>query len=110
MPSMPTCAWWGELLNRRNALLLVVVYLAIASANDLAPVASRVIRWAFAWNGPVLSVVVMARLAWTGRGQAQRLWVRERALVHRQALCPRPATNGDLGRDRGTLEATQGLP
>ena len=89
---------------------MVMVYLAIASMNDLTPVASRVIHWASTWNRPVLSVVVMVCLAWTWRGQAQRLWASAHALVHRHALCPRPATYGDLGRDRGAPEATRGLP
>ena len=50
----PTRAGWGALLNGRNALFLVAVYLVVASVNDLAPVANRVIRWATAWNRPVL--------------------------------------------------------
>ena len=107
---MPTRVWWGELLNRRNALILVVVYLAITSVNDLAPVASRVIRWASTWNRPVLSVVVMVCLVWTWRGQAQQLWASAHVLVHRYALRLRPATYGNLGRDRGMPEATRGLP
>ena len=67
---MPTRAWWGELLNGRNALFLVMVYLAVTSVNDLTPVASRVIRWASTWSRPVLSAVTMVCLKWTWRGQA----------------------------------------
>ena len=105
----PTRVWWGVLLSRRNALALVVVYLAITSVNDLAPVASRVIRWASTWNRPVLSIVVMVCLAWTWCGQAQWLWESIHALMHRHALRPHPATYGDIGRDQGMPEATRGL-
>ena len=73
---------------------MVVVYLALASMNHLAPVASRVIRWASAWNRPVLSAVTMVCLMWTWRGQAQWMWVSAHALVHRHALHPRPAIVG----------------
>ena len=106
----PTHAWWSAILTGRNALILIVAYLAVASVNNLAPVVSRVIRWASAWNRPVLSAVTMVCLTWTWCGQAQWLWASARALVHRRALCPRPATHGNLGRDQGMLEATQGLP
>ena len=88
----PTQTWWGALLTWRNALIMIVVYLVIASTKDLAPVASRVIRWASALNGPVLSAVVTVCLAWTRRGQAQQLWASTHALIHRHALCPHPAT------------------
>ena len=78
---------------------MVMVYLVVTSMNDLAPVASRVIRWASTWIRPVLSAVMMVCLVWIWCGQAQRLWASADALVHSHALCPRPATNGDLGRD-----------
>ena len=71
---------------------MIAVYLVVASVNDFAPVASRVIRWASAWNRPVLSAVTMVYLAWTWRGQAQWLWSSARALVHRHILRPCPAT------------------
>ena len=73
-------------------LALIVVYLVIASVNDLASVPSRVIRWASIWNRPVLSVVVMVCLTWTWCGQAQRLWASAHALVNRNALHLHPAT------------------
>ena len=88
----------------------MLVYLIASSMNKLAPVASRAIRWASAWHKPVISAVTLACLAWTWRGQAQRLWASVRTLVHRHVLRPRPATYGDLGRDRGTPEATRGFP
>ena len=97
----PTHSWMGALLDRRVALVLMLVYLIVSSVDELATVASRVIRWASAWHRPAFCVVATARLAWTGRGQAQRLWVSARALVRRQVLRPRPATYGDLGRDQG---------
>ena len=75
-------------------LALIMVYLVITSVNDLAPVASRVIRWASTWNRPVLSVVVMVCLALTWGGQAQRLWMSACSLVHRHTLRPHPATGG----------------
>ena len=106
----PTCSWMGALLNRRVALVLILVYLIVSSINELTPVASRAIRWASAWHKPALSAVMMACLAWTWRGQAQRLWASISALVHRHILHSRPATYGDLCRDRGALEATWGLP
>ena len=105
-----TRCWTGALLVRRVALVLMLVYLIASSVDELATVASRVIRWASAWHRPAFCVVAMARLAWTGRGQAQRLWASARALVRRQVLRPRPATYGDLGRDRGAPLATRGLP
>ena len=74
----------------------MLVYLIVSSINELAPVASRAIRWASAWHKPALSAVTLACLAWTWRGQAQRLWASALALVHRHALRPRPATYGDL--------------
>ena len=43
---MLTRAWRGALLNGRNALFLVVVYLVVTRVNNIALVASRVIRWA----------------------------------------------------------------
>ena len=69
---------------------MVVVYLAVASINDLAPVASRVIHWASAWNRPVVSAVVTVCLTWTWLGHTQRLWVSTCVLVRRHAapLCP----------------------
>ena len=71
---------------------MVVVYLVVASMSNLAPLASRVIRWASAWNRPVLISVMMVSLVWTWRRQGQRLWVSVCTLVHRHALCPHPAT------------------
>ena len=106
---MPTHAWWSALLSGMYALIMVVVHLVVVSVNDLAPVASRVIRWASTWNRPVLSAVTMVCLAWTWHGQAQWLWVSACTLVHRHTLRPHPATYGNLGRDRGVLEANQGL-
>ena len=41
---MLTHAWWSALLSGRNVLIMVVVYLVVASVNNLAPVASRVSR------------------------------------------------------------------
>ena len=60
-----THGWPGALLNRRVALALAVVYLTVASVNELAPVASRAIHWASAWHKPALSAVTLACLAWT---------------------------------------------
>ena len=82
----------GVLLDRRVALILILVYLIMSSVNELVTIASRVIRWASAWHRPALSIAVTARLAWTGHRQAQRLWVSARALVRRQVLRPRSAT------------------
>ena len=76
-------------------LLLCVVYLVISSMNNLAPVTSRVICWASAWNKPVLCAVVSVYLAWTLCGQAQQMWASIWALIHRQALYPRFATGTD---------------
>ena len=42
----PTRIWWSMLITWKNALIMVVIYLAVATINKLAPVASRVIRWA----------------------------------------------------------------
>ena len=106
----PTRGWMGALLDRRVALVLMLVYLIVSSVDELATVASRVIRWASAWHRPAFCVVATARLAWTGRGQAQRLWASARALIRRQVLRLRPATYGDLGRYRGAPLATQGRP
>ena len=83
---------WVTMLLQWSAILLCVAYLMSTSVGDLAPVANRVIHWASARHKPALSAVVMARLAWTGHGQAQRLWVGAQALVYRQALRPHPAT------------------
>ena len=83
---------WATALFQWSALLLCVAYLVSTSVGGLAPVASRVIRWASARHKPALSVVVMARLAWTGCRQAQWLWAGMQVLVLRQALWPRPAT------------------
>ena len=88
----PTRGWVATVLDRKVVLALMLVYLIASSVNELAPVASRAIRWASAWHKPVLSVITLACLAWTWRGQAQRLWASARALVHRQVLRPRPAT------------------
>ena len=57
------CLVERALLFRRNTLIIVVVYLAVASMNDLALVASRVIRWASTWNRPILSAVMMVCVA-----------------------------------------------
>ena len=92
----PTRCWMGALLNRRVALVLMLVYLIASSMDELATVASRVIRWASTWHRPAFSVVVTARLTWTRRGQAQWLWASVRALVRRQVLRPHPAT-GEKG-------------
>ena len=59
----PTRTGWGALLNGRNALIFVMVYLVVASVNNLTLVASRVIRWDSTWNRPVLSAVVIVCLA-----------------------------------------------
>ena len=83
---------WATALLQWSTLLLCVAYLVSTSVGGLAPVASRVIRWASTRHKPALSVVVMARLTWAGRWQAQRLWAGVQALVRRQALRPRPAT------------------
>ena len=88
----PVHTWVTELLQW-STLLLCVAYLVSTSMGGLAPVASRVIRWASARHKPALSVVVMARLARTGHGQAQRLWASAWALIRRQALHPHPATS-----------------
>ena len=72
---------------------LILIYLIGSSINELAPVASRAIRWASAWHKPALSAVTMACLAWTWRGQAQRLWASVSTLAHRHILRPRPATS-----------------
>ena len=74
-------------------LVLIAVYLTVTSLNELAPVASRAIHWASAWHKPVLSVGTLACLAWTWRGQAQRLWASACVLVHRHVLCQHPATH-----------------
>ena len=42
-----------------ECVIMVAVYLVVTSINDLAPVVSRVIRWAAAWNRPVFSAVTM---------------------------------------------------
>ena len=83
---------WATVLLQWSTILLCVAYLVSTSVGGLAPVASRVIRWASTRHKPALSVVVMARLAWTRHGQAQRLWVSTQALVPRQALRLHPAT------------------
>ena len=106
----PTRFQRGALLNGRNALFLVMVYLVVTSINNLTPVASRVICGASPWNRPVLSAVTMVCLVWTWHGQTQWLWASVRVLMHRHALCPCLATYGDLGRTRGMPEATWGLP
>lgn len=97
-------------VSYRLLLLALAAYLVWTSVNDFAPVVSRVIRWASAWFKPAAFALLVATLAWDGRGQAQRLWTGVQALVRRQALRPRPATSGDLGRDRGAPLATRGLP
>ena len=83
---------WATALLQWSVILLCVAYLVSTSVGGLAPVASRVIRWASARHKPALSVVVMATLAWTGHGQAQWLWAGTQALACRQALRPCPAT------------------
>ena len=88
----------------------MLVYLTASSVNELATVASRVIRWASAWHRPAFCAVATVRLAWTGREQAQQLWASAQALVRKQVLRLHPATYGDLGRDQGAPLATRGLP
>ena len=84
---------WTTVLLQWSALLLCVAYLVSTSVGGLAPVASRVIRWASARHKPALSIVVMARLDWTGRRQTQQLWVGTQVLACRQSLRPHPATS-----------------
>ena len=79
-------------VSYRLLLLALAAYLVWTSVNDFAPVVSRVIRWASAWFKPAAFALLVATLAWDGRGQAQRLWTGVQALVRRQALRPRPAT------------------
>ena len=79
-------------VSYRLLLLALAAYLVWTSVNDFAPVVSRVIRWASAWFKPAAFALLVAALAWDGRGQAQRLWTDVQALVRRQALRPRPAT------------------
>ena len=67
--------------------------------------ASRAIRWASAWHKPALSAVTMACLAWTWRGQAQRLWTSISALVHRHVLRSRPATHNGTDLSVSLLNA-----
>ena len=83
---------WGTVLLQWSALLLCVAYLVSTSVGGLASVASRVICWASARHKPALSIVIMARLTWTGCGQAQWLWAGTQVLVRRQALRLRLAT------------------
>ena len=85
---------WVTTLLQWGALLLYVAYLVSTSVGGLTPMASRVILWASAKSA--LSIVIMARLAWTGRRQAQRLWVSMQVLICRQGLCTRPATNSAI--------------
>ena len=97
---------WATVLLQWSALLLCVAYLASTSVGGLTPVSSRVIRWASTRHKPALSTVVMAKLVWTGHGQAQRLWAGAQALICKQALRLHPATYGNLGRDQGVPLAT----
>ena len=83
---------WATAFLQWSAPPLCVAYLVRTSVGGLAPVASRVIRWASARHKPALSAVVMARLTWTGCGQAQWLWVVAQVLIRRHTLCPHPAT------------------
>ena len=96
----PTRGWIAAVLDRKVVLALMLVYLIVSSINELAPVASRAIRWASAWHKPALSAVTLACLAWTWRGQAQRLWASACALIHRHVLRPHPATDS---RQKPTL-------
>ena len=73
---------WATVLLQWSALLLCVAYLVSTSVGGLTPVASRLIRWAFARHKPALSIVVMARLTWTGCRQAQQLWAGAQACRH----------------------------
>ena len=98
-----TCA---TMLLQWSMLLLCVAYLVSTSMGGLTSVAGRVICWASARHNPALSVVIMTRLAWTGCGQAQWLWVGAQVLIRRQVLHPCPATYGNLGRGQGTPLAT----
>ena len=59
----PAHTWATEFLQW-SAPPLCVAYLVRTSVGGLAPVASRVIRWASARHKPALSAVVMARLDW----------------------------------------------
>ena len=54
---------WVTVLLQWSALHLFVAYLVSTSVRSLAPVASRVIRWASARHKPAISIVFMARLA-----------------------------------------------
>ena len=106
--SVPNAPWRAAL--SWSPLLLCVAWLIYVSYGALAPVASGVIRWASARIIPVLTSAAVTYLAWAGRGQAQRLWVAALASIRRHAPRKRPATYGDLGRDRGAPVATRGLP
>ena len=83
---------WATVFLQWSALLLCVAYLVSTSVGGLAPVASRVICWASTRHKPALSVVIMARLAWTGHWQSQRLWAGAQVFIRRQALRPHLAT------------------
>ena len=106
--SAPNAPWRAAL--GWSPLFLCVAWLVYVSYGVLAPVASGVIRWASARIIPVLTSAAVTYLAWAGRGQAQRLWVAALASIRRHAPRKRPATYGDLGRDRGAPVATRGLP
>ena len=82
---------WATTLLQWSPLLLCVTYLVSTSIGGLTPVARRVSHWASARHKPALSIVVMARLAWTGHGQDQWLWAGMQVLVCRQALRLHPA-------------------
>ena len=105
----PACTRSAVLLSLRTVALWGVVYLVLTSLHDLVTVASGVIRWASARTRPALTSAAVTYLAWAGRRQAQRLWVAVLTSIRRHAPRKRPATNGDLGRDRGAPSATRGL-
>ena len=61
-----------------------MAYLVSTSMSNLAPVASRVILWAYARHKPALSTVVTAILTWT-RTWASPVTVGEHVGAHLQA-------------------------
>ena len=90
-PWVQASTWGTTILNWKSELFSFVVYLVASSVYDCAPVASTVICSASAWNKPVLSAFVMARLVLVWRGQTKLLWASAWALIHRQALRLHPA-------------------
>ena len=63
-PRVPVPSTWGTALLQCSALLLCVVYLVSTSMGNLAPMASKVIRWASGRHKPALRVAIMERLTW----------------------------------------------